>query len=58
MSRMETELKVIFKQNVDLISRLGVERNRNHLRRKAILESADEARRGETRGSGGSPISK
>ena len=40
MARMQAELKVIFKRDVDLVSRRGVENSRNHLRRKRILESA------------------
>lgn len=37
---MEEELKVIFGRNVDLVGRRGIETSRNHIRRKAILESA------------------
>jgi len=33
-------LKVIFGRNVDLVSRRGVERSQNYIRRKAILSSA------------------
>ena len=41
MVRMEEELKDIFGRKVDLISRRGIERSPNYLRRKAILESAE-----------------
>ena len=41
MSRMEAELKAILGREVDLVSQRGIERSRNHLRRKAILESAE-----------------
>ncbi len=37
---MEEEIKKIFERDVDLISRRGIERSRNYLRRKAILNSA------------------
>jgi uncharacterized protein len=37
---MEDELKQIFGRDVDLIDRRGIERSRNYLRRKVILESA------------------
>jgi uncharacterized protein len=40
MVHMQDELKTIFKRDVDLISKRGVETSRNYLRRKAILESA------------------
>lgn len=40
LHRMEEELRSLFGRDVDLVSRRGVERSRNHLRRKAILESA------------------
>jgi hypothetical protein len=40
MARMQMELKAIFKRDVDLVSRRGVENSRNHLRRKRILDSA------------------
>ena len=40
MAHMQDELKVIFKRNVDLVSRRGLENSRNYLRRKQILESA------------------
>lgn len=38
---MQDELQVIFGRKVDLVSRKGIERSRNELRRKAILESAE-----------------
>ena len=41
MVRMEEELKGIFGREVDLVSRRGIERSQNYLRRKAILESAE-----------------
>ena len=37
---MENDLKSFFGREVDLVSRRGIERSRNYLRRKAILESA------------------
>ena len=40
MAQMQDELKDIFKRDVDLISRRGLERSRNYLRRKQILGSA------------------
>ena len=41
MSRMEAELKAILGREVDLVSQRGIERSRNFIRRKAILESAE-----------------
>ena len=41
MVRMEEELKGIFGREVDLVERAGVEQNRNHIRREAILESTE-----------------
>ncbi len=41
MVRMEEELREIFGREVDLVERAGIERSRNYLRRKAILESAE-----------------
>lgn len=38
---MQDELKALFRRNVDLISRRGIERSRNSIRRKEILESAE-----------------
>lgn len=40
MVLMQDELKLIFKRDVDLISKRGLENSRNYLRKKAILESA------------------
>ena len=37
---MQTELETIFERNVDLISRGGIERSHNHIRRQEILDSA------------------
>ncbi len=39
--RMEDELSELLKRNVDLVSRKGIERSRNYLRRRAILESSE-----------------
>src|SRR3972149_2613657 len=36
---MQNELKRIFKREVDLVSRRGIEASRNYLRRKAIFNS-------------------
>ena len=38
--RMESELEGIFGRKVELVSRRGLESSANHLRRRAILESA------------------
>jgi predicted nucleotidyltransferase len=38
---MEDELRQIFGREVDLVTRRGIERSRNPLRRKGILESAE-----------------
>jgi len=38
---MEGELQAIFGRKIDLVSRRGIEASRNHLRRKAILKSAE-----------------
>lgn len=38
---MQDELETIFGRKVDLLSRRGVERSRNYLRRQAILDSAE-----------------
>ena len=40
MARMQAELKDIFKRDVDLVSKRGLQRSRNYLRRKRILDSA------------------
>ena len=37
---MQTELKAIFNRDVDLVSRGGIQRHRNHIRRQEISESA------------------
>ncbi len=41
MVRMQAELKGILGRDVDLVSRQGVERSRNYLRRNAIIGSAE-----------------
>lgn len=41
MVAMEEELKTLFGREVDLVSRRGIERSSNHLRREAILGSAE-----------------
>jgi predicted nucleotidyltransferase len=38
---MEDELKEIFGRDVDLLTRRGIERSLNYIRRKEILESAE-----------------
>ena len=38
---MQDELKNIFEREVDLVSRRGIERSRNYIRRKAVLSSAE-----------------
>jgi predicted nucleotidyltransferase len=38
---MEKELKEIFGREVDIISRRGIESNRNYIRKNAILSSAE-----------------
>jgi predicted nucleotidyltransferase len=38
--QMENELKEIFQREVDLVSRRGIERSLNYLRRNEILSSA------------------
>jgi predicted nucleotidyltransferase len=40
MARMQAELQEIFKRDVDLVNRRGLENSRNYLRRKRILDSA------------------
>lgn len=40
MAQMQEELKGIFKRDVDLVSKRGLEHSRNYLRRKRILDSA------------------
>ncbi len=39
--RMQEELKSILGREVDLVERTALERSRNYLRRKAILDSAE-----------------
>ncbi|MEN3001958.1 MAG: nucleotidyltransferase domain-containing protein [Armatimonadota bacterium] len=39
--RAESEFSALFGRKVELISREGVERSANYIRRKAILESAE-----------------
>ena len=41
MVRMEEELKALFGREVDLVSRRGIERSSNQLRREAVLETAE-----------------
>ena len=38
--RMQNELKEIFGRDVDIVTRKAIESSRNHIRRKAILDSA------------------
>lgn len=38
---MQDELKAILGRTVDLVSRRGIERSQNYIRRKAILSSAE-----------------
>lgn len=40
MVRMEDELSGLFGRNIDLVTRAAVEGSRNHIRRRAILDSA------------------
>lgn len=37
---MQDELAVLLGRSVDLVSRRGIERSQNHIRRRAILDSA------------------
>lgn len=37
---MQDELKSLFGRDVDLVSRIGIERSQNHVRRREIIESA------------------
>ncbi|MCB8922360.1 MAG: nucleotidyltransferase domain-containing protein [Ardenticatenaceae bacterium] len=37
---MQSELKAMLNREVDLVSKRGIERSQNHIRRKEILESA------------------
>ena len=41
MARIEEELRQIFGRDVDLVERSAVEQSRNHIRREAILQSAE-----------------
>jgi len=41
MVRMQNELEGIIGRKVDLVSRRAVEKSRNHIRRTAILQSAE-----------------
>ena len=41
MVDMEVELQAIFGRRVDLVERAGIERSKNYIRRKAILQSAE-----------------
>jgi uncharacterized protein len=40
LDQMEAELKAIFRRDVDLITRQGIETSRNYLRRQEIFSSA------------------
>ena len=40
LDRMEEELKDMFGRDVDLVSQLGVEMSMNHMRKRAVLDSA------------------
>jgi len=41
IGQMENELSRILGRDVDLIERAAIERSRNYIRRKAILDSAE-----------------
>jgi uncharacterized protein len=41
MVRMQNELEGIFGRKVDLVSRRGLEKSRNHIRRNAILQNVE-----------------
>ncbi|MBE0537131.1 MAG: nucleotidyltransferase domain-containing protein [Phycisphaerae bacterium] len=41
MVHMQDELRVMFGRGVDLVSRRGIEKSRNYLRREEILKSAE-----------------
>lgn len=41
LARMQDEISEILNRDVDLISRAGIERSRNYIRRNAILSSAE-----------------
>jgi len=38
--QMQDELKILLRRDVDLVTRKGIERSRNHIRREEILKSA------------------
>ena len=40
LDQMESELKIVFGRDIDLITRQGIETSRNYLRRHEILSSA------------------
>lgn len=40
-TQMQTELKTLLGREVDLVSRRGIEASHNHIRRQAILSSAE-----------------
>ncbi len=39
--RMQDELSDLLRRKVDLVSRKGIERSRNYIRRRAILETSE-----------------
>ncbi|GBE37803.1 MAG TPA: nucleotidyltransferase [Nitrospirae bacterium] len=39
--QMQDELEILFRRDVDLVTRKGIERSRNHIRREEILKSAE-----------------
>ena len=41
MVEMEEELKALFRRDVDLTERAGIEQSRNYLRRRAVLQSVE-----------------
>ena len=41
LGRMENDLNQIFDRKVDLVSKRGIKSSRNHIRRDAILNSAE-----------------
>ena len=41
MVHMEEELKALFRRDVDLTERAGIEQSRNYLRRRAVLQSVE-----------------
>ena len=40
LHHMQEDLRLIFVRDVDLVSRRGIEKSSNHMRRRAILQSA------------------